>query len=232
MLEARLAVIARIQPIADELARDEQARVAMALLRGRAHDLANHVQIVHLAALELERRGSPDGHELVRDLRTAAEHARAALEALVASAHPPVRTAAGPPAASIVRAAIAHAAAAVPAPIALAVELADTVATPCSAAELEAIACIAVLATTGATRVAVTLRERAIDGARWVELLCADDRHAPDDDVLDHAFAPYAGRGPHLHVARALVERIGGEASLSRARDGLELVFALPAAPE
>jgi K+-sensing histidine kinase KdpD len=94
MLETRLRLIDRIRRVEHELSRDEQAKAAAALLEGRSHDLGNHIQIVKLSALELERRGRdrPDLAELLADLRQAAEQTSALLANLIAIARPPERS--------------------------------------------------------------------------------------------------------------------------------------------
>ncbi|HEU4610944.1 MAG TPA: hypothetical protein VFS15_02660, partial [Kofleriaceae bacterium] len=85
MLEARLRLIDRIRRVEHVLARDEQANIATALLKGRTHALGNAVQIVKLSALELERRGQDreDLVELLGDLRQAAEQAGGLLAEMI-----------------------------------------------------------------------------------------------------------------------------------------------------
>ncbi len=64
MLEARLRVVERIRRVEHLLAREEQARIAAALMKGFSHELGNQVQIVKLSA-----------HELARRLSSSAQHA-------------------------------------------------------------------------------------------------------------------------------------------------------------
>lgn len=229
MLETRLALIDRIRRVELGLAREEQAREAARLLRGRSHDLGNAIQIVRLASIEIEKRGGAAIGDLTVDLRNAAEQATTVLGELMAAARPEVRDQPGIAVAPVVRAAAELARPAIAAPLELRVELADVAQARCAADELEAIVIVALLDAADATKVGLQLRARAIEGKPWIELLRIDDRqHGPDADYAE-AFEPFAGRGPGLHLVRVLAERSGGEASLSAGRTGLELVVALPA---
>lgn len=220
MLETRLALTERLQRVALALALDEHARVATALLRNRSHDLGNAVQIVRLAALEIDRRNADEAlAELVHDLRRGAEAATAVLTDMLAATTPVERSEAGPPVATAIRAAVELARPAIAAVLDLRVEVADAARTRATADELEAMAIAIVLDARDATRVSIELRERAIQGTPWIELLRSDDRRAVPDDPL----AP-------LHLVQQLVERAGGEVSVAPGRAGLELVVALPVA--
>ena len=208
MLDARLALVDRIRVVERRLAHAEQAHVALEVMRGQAHELGNAVQIVDLASGELVRRPlPPEVAELVRDLRTAAQQATASLAAMVARANPPRPTAAGAPVAAAVRAAV---------------ELADTVASRLAADEVEALVLAAILDAAAAPHVVLELRERAIDGVRWIELVRTDDR--PGERALQ--LEPPALTAFVDELARTA----GGEVSLAPGRAGHELAIALPVA--
>ncbi len=218
MLERRLALIERLHRVELEVARDEHARAAAALVRRKAHELGNAVQIVRLSSLELERRVSaPEVAELVADLRSGAEQAAGVLGDLLAAAAPAARTQPGPAVAPAVRAVIEHARAALAARIDAAIELADDARTLATADELDALILCALLATDDATRVSIRVRARTIAGKPFAQLLWIDDRRDRDGATL-----------PPLVVA--LAERANGEASLAPGRDGLELAVELPVA--
>ncbi len=240
MLEARLRLIDRIRRIEHVLARDEQAAFAATLLKGRSHDLGNAIQIVKLSALELERRGQdrPDLVELLGDLRGAAEQATAVLAGMIAMARPPARMIVGPVVSHAVRAAVDLARPAIAGAIEVRIDLDDTVHTPATAEELEAMIAAAMLdastgsdgtagapATSGATHTTIVVRERVIQGKRWVEILRIDDRQLADGE-LAHMFEPHS----LLHVVAAIAKQAGGDASLAPGRGGLELAIELPAA--
>jgi hypothetical protein len=217
MLERRLALIARLHRVELEVARDEHARTAAALVRRKTHELGNAVQIVQLASLELERRVSAtEIAELVADLRGGAEHAARALGELLAAAVPATRMQLGPPVAQALRDAIEEARGALAAHVDASIELAEDVRTRATGDELAALVFAALLATDDATRVSIVVRARTIAGKPYAQLLWIDDRRARDEVVLPPLVA-------------ALAERAGGEASLSPGRDGLELAIELPA---
>src|SRR5438445_9638617 len=88
MLAQRLDLVDRVRRVEREVARDEHARAAAALLRGKAHDLGNLVQVIRIASIEIEKRADERIAELVADLRLAAEQATAVLAALVEVARP------------------------------------------------------------------------------------------------------------------------------------------------
>lgn len=228
MLEARLALIERIRRVEHTLAHAEQARVAAALLKGRAHDLGNTVQVVKLSALEIARRleGRADIAELVADMAGAADHASEVLQQMMASARPADRKLAGPVVSHAVRAAIDAARGALLVPIELRIELDDTVHTFCAADELEALVLAAVLDASTATRLAFTLRERLVQGKRWVELLRVDDCQQFGDGELAHMFE----ESSLLRVVAGCAKEAGGAVSLSPIRGGIELAVELPVA--
>ena len=225
MLEARLALIHRIRRVEHGLARDEQAREAQRLLKGRSHDLGNAIQIVRLASIEIEKRGGAPIADLVGDLRNAAEKATTVLTDLIASARPQARKDAGAAIAPAVRAAAELVRPAVAAGLEVRIELADLVHSHLTTEELEAIVILSVLDAAAATKITIQLRARAIEGKPWIELLRFDDRPAAAED-FDKPFQPFTG----LSLVKMLADRVGGEASLSAGRPGLELVIALPVA--
>jgi len=212
MLAARLAIVERIHAVELRLARIEQARLALELLGGQAHQLGNAIQIVDLASLELERRQVPDAAELVGDIRTATTAALSSLRAIVGLARPASRVA-GPPVAPVIRAAIAEARQAVASAVEVRVELDDTVTSLLARDELEALALASVLDAADAARIEIVLRERLIEGARWIELVRTDDRASAT------TFAAVIGE----------LAKVGdGEASIAPGRTGPELAVALP----
>jgi hypothetical protein len=228
MLEARLRLIDRIRRVEHALARDEQANAAAALMKGRSHDLGNHVQIVKLSSMELERRAADraDLMELVTDMRQAAEQATAVLADMFAAARPRERTEVGPVVTHAIRAAVDQARAAFAGNVELRIDLDDTVHTRSSAEELEAIVLAAMLDAIHANRMAIVVRERVIQGKRWVEILRVDDRQQFGDGELAHMFEA----GSLLHVVVSAAKQAGGEASLAPGRTGLELAVELPVA--
>jgi hypothetical protein len=230
VLEARLGLIDRIRKVEQSLAREEQAREAARLLRGRSHDLGNAIQIVRLASIEIEKRGGTNIGDLVLDLRNAAESATTVLGELIAMAKPGPRKVEGVAIAPAVRAAVEQAQPGLAAQVDLRVELADMVKAPCLPDELETIVLCSLLDAARATKLGLHLRARAIEGKPWLELIRIDDRKDVSDSDFSRAFEPFATPGPGLHLVRVLAERCGGEASLSPGRAGLELVIALPVA--
>jgi hypothetical protein len=235
MLEARLGLLERVHRVEFALAREEQARVATALMRGRSHDLGNMVQIVKLSAAELARRvpsnapsNAPPGDvaELVADMTDAADKASRILGEMYEATRATDRTLIGPPVAQILRGAIDLARPAVASTIELRIELADDVATWATGEELEALVLAAVLDAHQANRITLLLRERTLQGKRWVELIRFDDRHPLHDGELAHMFEPHS----LLHVVAGVSKQADGEVSLSPGRTGLELAVELPVA--
>ena len=228
MLEARLRLIDRIRRVEYALARDEQAKQAAALMKGRSHELGNQVQIVKLSALELERRAEDrkDLVELTTDMRKAAEQATALLADMFAAARPMERTVVGPVVTHTVRAAVDLARPAFAGNVELRIDLDDTVHTHSTAEELEAIVLAAMLDAVHANHMTIVVRERVIQGKHWVEILRIDDRQQFNDGELAHMFEACS----LLHVVVTAAKQAGGEASLAPGRGGLELVIELPVA--
>jgi hypothetical protein len=231
MLDARLRLIERIRRVEHLLARDEQAKVAAALMKGRSHDLGNHIQIVKLSALELEhraraRKDGADLLELIADMRKSADHAAAVLADMFAAARPPDRTQVGPVVTHTVRAAVDLARPAFAGTLELRIDLDDTVHTYATADELEAIVSAAILDAVPANRITIVVRERVIERKRRVEILRVDDRQQLADGELAQMFEACS----LLHVVASAAKAAGGDALLSPGRVGLELVVELPIA--
>ena len=227
MLEARLGLIDRIRRVEYTLARDEQVRIAGALMRGRAHDLGNMVQIVKLSALELARRVPKDDiKELVADMSEAAENAATILADMISATRGYDRSLLGPAVAHVVRTAVDLVRPAIASSVELRVELADDVVSFAAADELEALVLCALLDAQQAVSITLVLRERMLQGKRWLELLRIDDRHHLADGELAHMFEPHS----FLHVVAGVAKQAGGEVSLSPGRSGLELAVELPIA--
>ena len=231
MLEARLRLMERIRRVEHALARDEQANVAVALMKGWSHDLGNMIQIVKLSALELERRvqareACADLVELTTDMRQAAEGAVSVLASMFAAARPGERVEVGPVVTHAVRAAVDLARPAFAGHLELRIDLDDTVHTRSTADELETMILAALLDAVHATRVTIVVRERMIQSKRWVEILRIDDRQQFGDGELADMFEA----GSLLHTVTSAAKQAGGEVSLAPGRAGLELAIELPAA--
>jgi len=228
LLQARLELLARVRAVELALTRQEHARAAAALVRGRSHELGNQVQIVRLASIELERRMAGEQAELIGDLRQAAEAANTALAGLLAAARPEDRSGyAGAPVTPAVLAAIERARSATTLAVEVRVDLAEDVRTRATAEELEAAVLAAVLdaghGPAAATRLQLWVRQRQIEKRPWVELLAIADRaYRVVASLLDPPGA--------LHVVRLAAQAAGGDASVSEGRDGVELAVELPIA--
>jgi len=212
--EAYLRIVQRQRHFEWELARDEQQRAANAMVAGKTHDLLNLVQIVNLASLELERRSEPSAREFLDDLVRAAEDAKVSLRQLMEIARPEhevVRTAVGP--------AVAAAIASLREVVTLNLQLAlgpETV-TRCTHEEIEHLVIGLVLDVIDHD-FDLAIRERQIEGRRWVEL------------VRGSAVIP-AGDRFELRIVDAIAHRGGGELAMSERRGGgIEVVVALPVA--
>lgn len=231
MLETRLRLLERIRRVEHTLAREEQAKIATQLMKGRSHDLGNLMQIVKLSALELERRAQSDERadlvELTTDMRAAAEQATGVLADMFAAARPEERTLVGPVVTHTLRAAVELARPAFAGTIELRIDLDDTVHTYSSAEELEAMIVASILDAVHATRLSIIARERVIQSKRWVEILRIDDRQQFGDGELAHMFEPSS----LLHTVASAAKEARGEVSLAPGRGGLELAIELPVAP-
>ncbi len=218
-IEALAALRAWQRAFEWDLARLHHGRAtALELVRRHSHDLFDHIQIVELASLELDRRteGTP-AHELVADVAAAGTALKHVVQRLIASATAPAE----PPtdvaiAGEVVAAAIARAAPAITPPIAL--ELASPAArVACSAEELEHLVVGLLVEAAAARTIALLVRERTIEDVAWLELVRTTEVLSPDAD--------------ELRIVDAIAARAGGEVSRSEVRGGEELVVALPCAP-
>ena len=236
MLEVRLELLERIRKVEHAIVHAEQATTAAGLMRGRAHDLGNAIQVVKLTAIELQHRvaelNRSDVVELISDMQGEADHATKVLADMIDATRNPDRMQAGPVVSHAIRAAIEATRPAFLTPIELRIDLDDTVHTYCSAEELEAIVFASAIeaagsprSMTGATRITFAIRERVIQSKRWVELLRIDDRQVHDGDYA-HMFEP----GSLLKVVAECAKAAGGEASIAPGRGGLELAVELPVA--
>lgn len=227
VLEARLELVERVRKVEHAAAHAEQARTAASLMRGRAHELGNAVQIVKLTTLELQRRmpelATGDYAELISDMNVAADNAKRVLADMVNATQPPVRLQVGAIVSHTVRAAVEQARPAFITPIDLRIDLDDTVHTCCSTEELEAIIFAGAIEAAHANHTTFVVRERMIQNKRWVELLRIDDRQTHDGDYA-HMFET----GSLLKVVAECAKVAGGEASIAPGRTGLELVVELP----
>lgn len=198
-----------------QLARDEQTRAAGRFVSGKTHDLMNLVQIVQLATLELEQRCEATAKEFLDDLTRAARDTQRSLEDMMAVARPDEVIVPGAPVGAAVDAAIGALRPAIAVDIHLATPP-DTV-TRCTAGELEHILIgLALDLVEDPGPIDLYVRERAIDGKPWIEI------------VRSSAFVP-AGDRFELRAVEAIAKRAGGELAISDRRGGgEELVVALP----
>lgn len=213
----RLTLIERIHTVELSLAELQHTAAAAQLMRGRSHELGNQVQILKLAATELERRATPEQAELFADLRAAADQANLVLSDMMAAARPPQRTTTGPAFGPTVRAAIEQGRGVIAAEVELRSELRDDAATHATDEEIAAIIYAALLDAEDAKSITFLLRERTITKKPWVELLRFDTREGIEPDA-----------SRYLHFFDNAVKPGNGEASLSPGRHGLELAIAFP----
>lgn len=224
----RLALVERQRRFEWQLARQVQTQVAARFVAGKTHDLLNLIQIVELASLELLRRCNPEAEEFITDLRKAAEDAKVQLRELMALARPEEIIVPGAAVGAAVTAAVetVRAASTIQVDLHLAVQPEAT--TRCSAEELAHI--IYGLTLDAATAEAVAepqsdapampielfVRERAIDGRPWLE-------------IVRGARVELAGEHFDLQAVEAIAVKNGGELAHSERRGGgTELVVALP----
>jgi hypothetical protein len=217
--EARLALTLRQRRFEWALARDEQARTAARLVAGKTHDLLNLLQIIELAAGELERHCDARARGFVEDLQRSADDSRRSLAELMAVARPVEPIVRGAPVAMAVESAVA----ALQDAIALdtRIEAPPAAVTRCTAEELEHLVIGLILDTADAPvsearPVELAVRRRAIAGAPWIELVRGCE-------------AVPAGDRFELRLARVIAQRAGGELATSERRGGgEEVIVALP----
>lgn len=215
-IDARLALSQRQRRFEWALARDEQARTAARFVAGKTHDLLNLVQIVQLASLPLGAHCEPAAREFLDDIVRAAADAQKSLNELMAMARPDEDVLPGAPVAAAIPPAIAAIEGAIR--VGAHVEAPPDAATRCTAEELEHLVIGLALDAldAGAVEIAVFVRERAIAGARWLEIVCG-------------SAAVSGGERFELRAVEAIAARAGGEvASSERRGGGHELVVALP----
>ena len=205
----------RVRAVELRLAR---VRAAAELLGKHIHALGNALQIVELSSLELTRDTADPSEPLV-DLREAAERAGEAFAAMLAVTKRAPRSIVGPAVAVAIRAAADLVAPALAAPLDVQVELGDGVCSHLDGDELDAMIAACLLDAATAPRMSVIVRERTIEGARWIELVRIDPA-----GELEFAAPSW------LTVVETLAREVGGELSLSDGRDGRELVVAWPVA--
>ncbi len=222
-MAARLALVEKHRRFAWDLAREEYARSAARMVAGKTHDLLNLVQVVQLAAPHLAAAVDGDARVFVDDIARVADDAHVQLKSLMSIARPPRRATTGSDAP------LARGAAVGPAIGRVIGELADVVAVgvdyaidvdAATALDEPALAHMAIgmmLDVVDAPWIELTVRERAIEGAPWIELV-RGTRTGNDGDHFD------------LRLVEALASRAGGEVTRSVRDDGgVELVVALPA---
>jgi signal transduction histidine kinase len=219
----RLALVERQRRFEWQLARQVQTQVAARFVAGKTHDLLNLIQIVQLASLELSRRCSGDAAEFIADLRKAAEDAQHQLTELMAMARPEEVIAPGAHVGAAIAAAVETVRTASTIAVDLHLAVPPELATRCSADELEHL--IYGLTLDAATaeadaaepgRIELFVRERAIDGKRWLE-------------IVRGAEVELAGEHFDLQAVEAIAIKNGGELAHSERRGGgTELVVALP----
>jgi hypothetical protein len=189
--------------------------VANALVAGRTHDVRNLIQVVELAVFRLRHEGLGAEDTLDELLRTS-KSAAAELQTIMDVARPEVVITRGAPVAATVMAIVP--ALREVASFEVHVDLSTATATRCSAEELEHLLIGLVLDALD-QRMAVTVRERTIEGTPHVEVVRGTSKE-PDGD------------GHELRTVTAIVERNGGELATSERRGGgIELILSLPIIP-
>lgn len=219
--DARLALSLRQRRFEWALARDEQGRTAGRLVSGKTHDLLNLIQVIRLGARLLEEHCDARARELVADLERSADDSQRELAELMALARAAPAVVRGAPVGETVATAVASLRAAIAIAIDARIEAPPGAATRATAQELEHLVIgLALDAADAPAREArpieLAIRERAIAGAPWIELV-RGTRPAPPGDRFE------------LRVARAIAERAGGALSTTAGRGGgEEVVISLP----
>jgi hypothetical protein len=226
-INERLTLVERQRRFEWDLARDMQTRAAARFVAGKTHDMLNLVQIVQLACAELRRRCTPEAEEFIADLMKAASDARRQLGELMALARPDEVVVPGAHVGAAITSAVetVRAASTIAVDLHLAVE--PEIATRCTTAELEhlifgltldAVAAAAEEPPAGAelSPIELFVRERTIDGKRWLE-------------IVRGARVEFEGEHFDLRAVEAIAIKNGGELARSERRGGgTELVVALP----
>jgi hypothetical protein len=213
---ARLALVEGVRRLEWRLAFDAGRAIGRAegavLARQHAHELGNVVQIVDLGVAALGKAVPATDAltaELMTELHAAAETGKTTLAQMLAARIPARAAGSGAPAAGVIDAAIAAGRAA-DLELDAAIEVEPGVRTPLAVEALEVVVC-RMLLDIEAGPIQLLVRERVIEGNRWLELI-RTSAAAPASDAI-----------------AALVEGAGGEVSESETRTGaIELVVALP----
>lgn len=220
--EARLLLAQRQRRFEWELARDEQTRAAARLVAGRTHALLNVVQIVQLATPHLEASCDETSQVFLADLARAVTAAQAELSELLEVARPDEAIVRGAPVGAAVASTLDTLRPALDVDIHLAT--APDTCTRCTGEELEHLLIgLALEAIDRAdhpertpAHVELAVRERAIAGAPWIEIVQASTGTRETDQF-------------ELRVVSAIAHKRGGEVATSERRGGgVELVVALP----
>lgn len=197
------------------LARDEQTRVANGLVAGRTHDLLNLIQVVELAVFRLRHDGV-GAEDTLEELVRTSKSAAAELSKIMDVARPAVVITPGAPVAAAVLAIVPVLREV--ANLEVHVDISTATATRCSAEELEHLLIGLVLDALD-QRMALTIRQRSIEGAPHVEIVRGTSKEP-------------GGDGHELRTVTAIVERNGGELATSERRGGgIELILSLPIIP-
>lgn len=211
-MTALIDLIQRQRRFEWDLARDEQARVANRLVGGRTHELLNLIQIVELAVFRLRHDGV-GAEDTLDELSRTSKSATEELQKMLAVARPELVITRGAPIAATVMAIVPTLREV--ASLEVHVDVSTDTATRCSTAELEHLLIGLVLDAIG-QRMALTIRERPIEGKPFVEIVRATARE-PEGD------------GYELKSVHAIAARNGGEvASSDRRGGGVELIVSLP----
>jgi hypothetical protein len=229
---ARLLLVEKQRRFAWELAREEYARSAARMIAGKTHDLLTLVQVVQLAtphlarfvddarAREIDAGSADDARVFIDDIARVTEDAHIQLKALVTLARPPRRpttgdnVARGAPVGPVVGRVIGDLDAAVEIGVDYAIDV--DAATALDDAAVAHLAIGMVLDVADAPWIELTVRDREIDGAPWIELV----RGTATDEDGDHF---------DLRLVHAITARGGGEVTrIERPGGGVELVVALP----
>jgi hypothetical protein len=231
-INERLALVERQRRFEWELARQVHTEAAAKFVAGKTHDLLNLVQIVQLASLELSRRCGDEAAEFIADLTKAAADAQRQLTELMAVARPEEVIVPGAPVGAAITAAVETVRAASTIPVDLHLTIESEITTRCTATELAHIVYGLALdavaddpeavpeagSPEAAGPIELFVRERMIDGRRWLEIVRG---------------VPGGPRGEHfdLRAVEAIAIKSGGELARSERRGGgTELVVALPLA--
>jgi hypothetical protein len=218
--DVRLALMARQRRFEWALARDEQVRTAAGLVRGKTHDLLNLLQIIRLGSGVLESRCDPSMREIILDLQRSADDSRRSLTELMELARPAEVGTRGAPVAEAVKATLASLEGAIA--VRARIEARPEAVTRCTAEELEHLV-LGLLLDAAEARggdpppVEILVRERAIAGAPWIELVRGAEPITGGDRF-------------ELRVVEAIAHRAGGEVARSERRGGGgdEVIVALP----